>query len=123
MDNRKTITLPLTGMTCINCAAAINMSINKLNGIEEANVDFSNEKLTLVFNSEQININEIVKRIRKIGYGVATGKVDLPISGFRDPSDASTLEKILMKQDGIITVNAVFSTERIILEYIPRPYV
>lgn len=115
----KTVILPLTGLTCVNCATAISLSINKLKGIKESYVDFSNEKLTVTYDSEQITINTIVDCVRRVGYGVATGKVDLPLRGFKDPTDANTIEKILRKQKGVLTVNAVFSTERILLEYIP----
>jgi len=117
--NIKTSVLPVTGMTCTNCARAINQNVGKLPGIKEANIDFASEKLTVEFDPSQITERDIITCIQHIGYGVAIGKTDLPITGLQDQTDANTLEKILTKQNGVLTVNVSFGTEHAALEYIP----
>jgi len=39
-----TISLPIGGMTCANCAANIERSLNKVTGIQEAVVNFASEQ-------------------------------------------------------------------------------
>jgi Cu+-exporting ATPase len=66
----KNITLPITGMTCANCAATIERSINKLDGISQVNVNFASERATATYTPEKINPTEIVAAVVKAGYGV-----------------------------------------------------
>ena len=40
----KTITLPVTGMTCANCAANIERGLKKLEGVQNSNVNFAAEQ-------------------------------------------------------------------------------
>ncbi len=117
--NIKTSVLPVTGMTCTNCARAINQNVGKLPGIKEANIDFASEKLTVEFDPSLITERDIITCIQHIGYGVAIGKTDLPITGLQDQTDANSLEKILTRQNGVLTVNVSFGTEHAALEYIP----
>jgi len=117
--NIKTSVLPVTGMTCTNCARAINQNVGKLPGVKEANIDFASEKLAVEFDSSQITERDIISCIQHIGYGVAIGKTDLPITGLQDQTDANTLEKILAKQNGVLAVNVSFGSEHATLEYIP----
>lgn len=117
--NIKNSVLPITGMTCSNCARAISLNVGKLPGIKTANVDFAGEKLTVEFDPSLTNEITIIACIRKIGYDVATGKLELPVIGLQDSTDALSLEKILIKQNGVLNASVGFGTERVVLEYIP----
>ncbi|MBX3063825.1 MAG: copper-translocating P-type ATPase [Anaerolineae bacterium] len=64
--------LPISGMTCANCAATIEKTVRKLPGIAEANVNLANERLTVNYDSAQVSHDEIVARVRKAGYDVPT---------------------------------------------------
>ena len=117
--NTKSVSMPVTGMTCVNCAAAIGINVSRLPGIEDASVDFAGERLNVTFDSDKINEKDIIACVRKIGYSVATGKLELPITGLQDQTDALTLEKILARQNGVLNVAVSYGTEHVILEYIP----
>jgi Cu+-exporting ATPase len=39
----KTLTLPVTGMTCANCVATVERNVRKLDGVQQANVNFASE--------------------------------------------------------------------------------
>ncbi|MBL8056320.1 MAG: copper-translocating P-type ATPase, partial [Anaerolineales bacterium] len=118
-SNAKHLTLPVTGMTCANCAATIERNVRKLSGIELANVNLASEKLTVAFDPALLDEHAIIARVQKAGYGVATGKADLPITGLRDTSDALALEKLLAKQAGVLAVSVAYGVDRAQLEYIP----
>ncbi len=72
MSDFRVVTLPVTGMSCANCAAAIERNIRELPGITDAHVDFAGEKLTVTFAPAKITEKEIVDCVRRIGFGVAT---------------------------------------------------
>ena len=70
--SEENIALPVTGMTCANCAANIERSLNKLNGIQEASVNFASEKANVRFDPGQIDIQAVVDSVERAGYGVVT---------------------------------------------------
>src|SRR5512146_2252974 len=102
MSELRNVTMPVTGMTCANCATTIERNVRKLPGVNLANVNLASEKLTIGFDPEQLNEHAIIARIERIGYGVAIGKTELPIKGMQDNSDAVALEKLLSKQNGVL---------------------
>jgi P-type Cu+ transporter len=119
MIRQKNIIMPVTGMSCSNCALRIETSVRKLKGVTDANADFAGEKLKIVFDPAIISEKDIISFITKIGYGVAIGKLELPVTGMQDGTDASTLEKVLLRQDGVLSCGVNFSAEYVLIEYIP----
>ena len=41
MSNTRQLSLPITGMTCANCVAAVERNLKKVEGVESANVNLS----------------------------------------------------------------------------------
>lgn len=70
----------ITGMTCSACAGRIERTLNKLNGVDKANVNFAAEKLYVSFDDKNINESEIVSAIKKAGYNIAgkNAKSEIP---------------------------------------------
>jgi Cu+-exporting ATPase len=89
----KSVIMPVTGMSCSNCALTIESKMRKVPGVSEATVDFAGEKLNIGFDDSQLSEKEIIATVKKIGYGIATGKLELPVTGMQDVTDANTLEK------------------------------
>lgn len=67
----KTATLNITGMTCASCAATVQKELNHEKRIDSASVNIVTEKAQVVFDAEKISKAEIVKIIKKAGFGVA----------------------------------------------------
>jgi Cu+-exporting ATPase len=119
MINYQNATMPVIGMTCANCALRIESNLRKMPGVRDANVDFAGEKLTVAFDTALLSEKEIIASVLRIGYGVATGKLELPVAGLQDTADALTLEKILARQNGVVSASVGYGIERVSLEYIP----
>ncbi len=66
--------LKITGMTCSACSGRIERTLGKLDGIEQAKVNFATEKLYVTFNESEITENDIVSAIKKAGYGIDDGQ-------------------------------------------------
>jgi P-type Cu+ transporter len=113
------VIMPVTGMTCANCAATIERNVRKLEGVSTANVNLASEKLSVSFDPSKLDEHGIIARVERAGYGVATGKTELPIMGLRDSSDALTLEKSLARQSGVLSASVSIASERAALEFIP----
>ncbi|WP_163255419.1 heavy metal translocating P-type ATPase [Bacillus tropicus] len=58
----------VSGMTCAACANRVEKRLNKLEGVNEATVNFALESATVDFNPDEINVNEMKSAITKLGY-------------------------------------------------------
>jgi Cu+-exporting ATPase len=115
----KQITLPITGMTCANCVATIERNLKKVDGVQLANVNLSSERATVEFDPNLTGIDQLVMRVEKAGYGVATGEADLLVHRMSDDNDARRLEKALGNLEGVLEARVNFTSERARVKYIP----
>ncbi len=112
--------LPVTGMTCANCAANIERSVRKLSGIRSAEVNFGAEQLNVDYDAGQLSLEDIVGQIQKAGYGVATRQAELPVTGMTCDNCARNIERALNKKTpGVVSASVNFGAERARVEYIP----
>ena len=65
---KKRIVLSLSGMHCASCAALIEHSIKKLPGINQANVNFAAEKVSIIFDQTLVETQELIGAVNKAGY-------------------------------------------------------
>ncbi len=119
MTDTKQITLPVTGMTCANCVATVERNLKRLNGVSTAVVNLSSERAMVEFNPDLLALPDIISRVEKAGYGVATGEADLIIKRLADDSDAKRLEKALVKLPGVLEAQVTLTTEKARIKYVP----
>ena len=116
----QTVTLPITGMTCVNCASNIERGVNKLEGIKAANINFAAEQAVISFDPKRLHVRDVAEKIHGAGYGVPTAKIELPVTGMTCANCASNIERALnRKVPGVMNASVNFATERVSLEYVP----
>ena len=65
-----TLELPITGMTCTNCASNIQRKVGRLDGVLSADVNYANEKAVVTYAAGQLGRADIIGAIRAAGYDV-----------------------------------------------------
>jgi Cu+-exporting ATPase len=70
-EKTKSISLKIRGMTCASCATTIETALNRLEGVESANVNFATETATIEYSSNRVSPLDLRKTIRNVGYEVA----------------------------------------------------
>jgi Cu+-exporting ATPase len=65
-----TLELPITGMTCANCANTIERRLNKLEGVTDVNVNFASEKAVVEYVVGLVSRADLVAAVRQAGYDV-----------------------------------------------------
>jgi len=61
--------LRITGMSCAACAARIEKSLSRLEGIKEASVNLALETARVSYDGESLGADDIVAAVEKAGYG------------------------------------------------------
>lgn len=116
MSAEKQLTVPVLGMTCANCVAAVERNAKKVSGVVGATVNFANEKLTVTYDTETTKAPEIltglVERIAKAGYSVPTAVTELPLLGMTCTNCANTIERKLKKVEGVLDASVNFASEK-----------
>jgi Cu+-exporting ATPase len=64
----KTVVIPVRGMTCAACSAAIERALRKLAGVTSASVNLTTEKATVVYDPTLVRVSALKNAITAAGY-------------------------------------------------------
>lgn len=118
--SEQTLNLPITGMSCANCAANITRTVSKLDGVTNANANFAAETAMVSFDPDKIGSNDIIHKIQDIGFKVPISRKELPVTGMSCANCAANIERTLNKKvEGVISASVNFASERLLVDYIP----
>lgn len=78
------LTLPITGMTCANCAATVERTLRKTEGVSEASVNYATERATVRLDPARVDMDALAAAVERAGYGV----VRPAAGGMEDARDA-----------------------------------
>jgi Cu+-exporting ATPase len=119
MPDNKQITLPVTGMTCANCVATVERNLKKVDGVQSAMVNLSSERATVEYDPGLAGIDDLIARIQRAGYDIASGEADILVRRMSDDNDARRLEKVLSGLEGVLSAQVSYATEHARVKYIP----
>lgn len=117
--NQKEVHLQIAGMTCAACANRIEKGLNKVNGVESANVNFALENASIKYNPEITNIGEFQAKVKNLGYDVVTEKNEFAITGMTCAACANRIEKGLNKLNGVSKASVNLALESATVELNP----
>jgi Cd2+/Zn2+-exporting ATPase len=121
MLENKICQLNIKGMDCADCAAKIEKHISKIPGVMQARVDFVNAKLNIEFEESKIDLGNIKKEIKGIGYSVTETtelkKTILIVEGMDCPDESRPIEERLKKIAGIHNIQFNLIVSKLIIEH------
>ena len=119
----KKVTLKIAGMSCASCAARIEKSLRKLDGVRQANVNFALEQAAIEYEDALVNVEKFMEVIKSLGYDPVDppreGKVTLKITGMSCAACAARIEKKLNSLAGVARAAVNLATEQAVVEYDP----
>ncbi|MCM3676397.1 heavy metal translocating P-type ATPase [Peribacillus simplex] len=119
MSDKKETTLQIAGMTCAACAVRIEKGLKKIDGVEDASVNFALEKSKVIFDPSKSSVNQLKDEVESLGYKVVSEKAEFDISGMTCAACANRIEKRLNKLDGVQNATVNFALESALVEYNP----
>ncbi len=69
-------TFPVRGMDCSSCVRIIETELKKLEGVEDARINFLMRKVIVTYEPEKVGIPDIEKNIEKLGYRLSYKKYE-----------------------------------------------
>ncbi|RAN80583.1 heavy metal translocating P-type ATPase [Bacillus sp. SRB_331] len=117
MNGQKETTLQISGMTCAACANRIEKGLKKIEGVEDANVNFALEKTQIKYDPDKTDIKEFKEKVQSLGYSIVSDKVEFDITGMTCAACANKIEKRLNKLNGGEKATVNFALETVLVEY------
>ncbi len=111
--------LPVTGMTCAACSSRVQNTLSELKGVEKASVNLAAGQATLFYNPSETSVDEFVKTIKDLGYGVSVSTITIPIKGMTCASCVKRVQDALASVKGVFSASVNLATEKATVEYSP----
>lgn len=119
-NSKKKAEIKISGMHCASCALNIEKSLQSMEGVENAQVNFGTEKATVSYDSKKLQLQELEKKVEDNGYEVVNEKVTIKIGGMTCAMCVQAIEGVLGKIDGISEVNVNLAAEKAYITYNPQ---
>lgn len=115
----ESVTLPIEGMHCASCALTIEKGLQKLQGVQQASVNFAAEKAYVNYDPIIVNIADFEETVNKAGYRIVSKKINLKIGGMSCTSCAASIERALTRAEGVKSAQVNFAAELATVEFDP----
>ncbi|NLB35110.1 MAG: copper-translocating P-type ATPase [Elusimicrobia bacterium] len=117
-----TSSLKISGMRCASCAQAIENSLNKLDGVKSASLNYAAEKALIEYDPKKISVEDLIKAVEDAGYSVIKDilRRSFSVQGMTCASCALTIEGVLKKMEGVEDAVLNFATEKVLVIYDPN---
>ena len=97
----------ISGMHCAACSASVERVTRKLPGVERSDVNLVAERMTIVYDENQVMPEQIIAKVEKAGFGAKLHQDKpeaAPVSAGEDPEEAE-----LRRKKRELIVSAIFS--------------
>ena len=119
-NSKKKAEIKISGMHCASCALNVEKTLQGLEGVEEAQVNFGTEKATVEYDPEKVELQKLEKSVEEAGYGVVNQQVVIKVGGMTCAMCVQAIEGVLKKIDGISQVNVNLAAEKAYVTYNPQ---
>ena len=109
----------IEGMTCSACANRVERAVKKLDGVEESNVNFATETLSVKFDETKVDVAKIEETVVKAVYFVRKDMRDytFKVEGMTCSACSNRVERGVKKMEGINNANVNLTTEILTVDF------
>jgi len=115
----QTIHLDITGMSCANCSATIQDTLESLDGVLEADANFATDGGSVTYDPEEVSLRGIYDAIDEAGYGAVSETVTIAISDMTCANCAETNQTALESIPGVVNAEVNYATDEAQVTYSP----
>ncbi len=118
-ESKKKAEIKISGMHCASCALNVEKTLQDVEGVEDAQVNFGTEKATVEYDPDKVELGKLEEKVQDAGYGVVNEQVTLKIGGMTCAMCVQAIEDVLNKIDGISQVTVNLAAEKAYVTYNP----
>jgi Cu+-exporting ATPase len=117
LEDIMNVKIKISGMTCAVCAKTIEKVLSKTDGVNSITVNLVDESAEVDFNPDVISIEEIGKKIEKLGFDVVGIGEDENLEEVEEHKELELKDKLHR-----VIVGAIFSVVLFSMMYVAIPY-
>jgi P-type Cu+ transporter len=117
--SKKKAEIKISGMHCASCALNVEKTLQDVEGVEDAQVNFGTEKATVEYDPDKVELGKLEEKVQGAGYGVVNEQVTLKVGGMTCAMCVQAIEDVLNKLDGISEVTVNLASEKAYVTYNP----
>jgi len=111
MNTPALLNLPIIGMTCASCVRRVEKALQAVPGVRAASVSLATEHAS-VDAGPAITVDVLANAVRRAGFEVPTGTVEMTIDGMTCAGCVRRVEKALASVPGVSAATVNLATER-----------
>lgn len=111
--------LPLEHVDSEHCAMIVDKGLSAVSGIFTHRVELNNHRAVITVKNTEA-LQEAVRRINDLGYGVTKIRKTFPVLNMSCASCAVSAESTILAQAGVISAVVNFATAKLTVEYLPN---
>ncbi|SIR97837.1 Cu+-exporting ATPase [Haladaptatus litoreus] len=111
--------IDIQGMSCANCSRTIADSVESLDGVSEANINFATDEGTIEYDSDEVSSKQIYEAIETAGYTPVTETKTIGITDMSCANCSETVQNALERTQGVIEADVNFATDEAQVRYNP----
>jgi Cd2+/Zn2+-exporting ATPase len=120
MTTTQHITLPITGLDCIDCARALEGGVGQLEGVQSATLNFAASSLAVEYDPHFTDVAGVVARIRQLGYDISRGQeLVFDLQGLDCADCADKLQQAIAALPQVLEAQVVFATAQMRVQGVP----
>lgn len=117
---KKEVNIPLIDVESEHCALIVDKGISTVEGVKEHRVELNNHRAIVELDEKNDHVlNDVVRKIKSLGYGVETLKQTFPVTGMTCASCGISVSSILKSQAGVLSAVVNIASNEVVIEYIP----
>lgn len=89
-----TAKLSVDGMTCSGCVKSVKSALEKVDGVESAQVDLKSNSAVVAFNPEKTTLESMEKAVADAGYSAKPQSEEQTEKAMKKSTDSNTMEKM-----------------------------
>ena len=102
------LVLPVEGMTCAACSNRVSRALGKLDGVEQANVNFATHRAAVTYDASKVDPAQFKAAIEKVGYAVP-----------EVPDDDAAYERRRLRLRRDLLIATLFTVPAVLISMVP----
>ncbi|MCB0191528.1 MAG: heavy metal translocating P-type ATPase [Anaerolineae bacterium] len=113
------VEMPIVNLDCATCVQTIERALRKLDGMQQATVNFATAKAHVTYDPARLSLTHIQQTMKKAGYTVGGADAIFKIKDLHCASCVSFIEEALRETPGVLKATVNLATQTANVSYLP----